>query len=435
MVKLPSKLKICVLSISLAIGGNASAQINSSQDLLLSTPGSPEVIQKGQRADGYSLAVMAYYWGYPLVRMERVVREYINVPSPKPATSYRAPLGQIGWATELASPDAKDMPAANNDTYYMSAVLNLTEPYVLTVPDTNDRYYVINVFNMWQELEHYVGRRVTGTKAGKYVLVPPGWKGELPKDAKRLDVSTSKVWLWGRLRVKQGEDTAPLFALQKKFTVAPLSGKAGATLPPLPKSANDEFAFFYDLAAVLKANPVKPADKALFAQFTRIGLTENGFDPSKLSAETRKGMAEGLADGPAAAISSLEGPSSSIRNGWTWVTDLDNFGFNYPMRALVSGPYLGGQGQREAMYPIRYTDSKGETLSGANQYVIKMDSPPPVGAFWSLTLYNADDKMLVANEIGRYKVGPDTPGLRTAPDGSITIPISHQKPTGENAAN
>lgn len=232
----------------------------------------------------------------------------------KTCDELRAPLGQIGWATELATPDAKDMPAANNDTYYMSAVLDLTEPYVLTVPDTQDRYYVINVFNMWQEMDHYLGRRTTGTKAGKFVLVPPGWTGDLPQDAKRLDVTTSKVWLWGRLRVSQGEDTAPVYALQEQFTVAPLSGKPGpSSLPPLPPTGNDEFGFFHDLAAVLKDNPVRPADAALFAQFARIGLTDKGFDPSTVPEATRKGMIEGLADGPAVAISTIG--NTSLRNG------------------------------------------------------------------------------------------------------------------------
>jgi hypothetical protein len=160
------------LCVSMAYAVYAQA---APTDLLLSTPASPEVVQKGLQADGYSLAISAYNWGYPLVRMERVAREYSNVPSPKPDTSYRGALNQIGWATSLASPAAKDMPTANNDTYYLSAVVDLTEPYVLTVPDTHDRYYVVDVFNMWQELEHYIGRRTTGTKAGKYVLVPPGW--------------------------------------------------------------------------------------------------------------------------------------------------------------------------------------------------------------------------------------------------------------------
>ena len=42
---------------------------------------------------------------------------------------------------------------------------------------------------MWQELEHYIGRRTTGTKAGNFALVPPGWKGELPAGVTRLDVT------------------------------------------------------------------------------------------------------------------------------------------------------------------------------------------------------------------------------------------------------
>ena len=153
------------------------------------------MLAKGLEADGYQLGISAYVWGYPLVRMERLAREYTDVPSPKPDTSYRAPLNQIGWAQELATPAAKDMPTANNDTYYLSAVVTLDEPYIITVPDTNDRYYVIDVFNMWQELEHYIGRRTTGTKAGRFAIVPPGWNGQLPPDVKRLDVTTNKVWL------------------------------------------------------------------------------------------------------------------------------------------------------------------------------------------------------------------------------------------------
>lgn len=289
---------------------------------------------------------------------------------------------------------------------------------------------------MWHELEHYVGRRTTGTKAGKYLIAPPGWKGQVPAGMKRLDVSTRKVWLWGRLQVKQGEETEPVLALQKQFRVEPLSAKAGGatSLPPLPAIDNDEFGFFRHLGFALQSVPVKPADAALFAQFARIGLTAKGFDPSRLSEATRKGMARGLKDGPAVAVSSFAS-TASVRNGWDWVTGLDSFGYNYPLRALVAGPYLGGQGEREAMYPIRYTDSEGKELTGANRHVVKLSSAPPVGAFWSLTMYNADDKMLVANEINRYKVGSDTPGLKVAADGSITIPIQATKPEGEAAAN
>ena len=184
----------------------------------------------------------------------------------------------------------------------------------------------------------------------------------------------------------------------------------------------------------MKANTIKPADEALFAQFARIGLTRDGFDPSKLDAARRKGLLRALHDGPPVAISAFQSAAVQ-RNGWSWATGLDDFGFVYPLRALVAGPYIGGQGEKEAMYPLRFTDSAGNALTGENAYTVRFASSPPVDAFWSLTVYNAGDKMLVDNPIGRYKVGSDTQGLVTAPDGSITIPLRHAAPVGDVAKN
>ncbi len=397
-------------------------------DALLTTPASPDVIATGLEADGYQLGISAYCWGYPLVRMERIVRSYSDVSSGVSETSYRAPINKIGWAGELATSSVTDMPTANNDTLYLSAVVMLEEPFVLSVPDTADRYYVIDVFNMWQELEHYIGRRTTGTTAGHYVLVPPGWSGSVPADATRLDVSTTKVWLWGRLRLAQGEPIASVHALQDQFTLVSASGTAvRARLSALPSIGGNDLGFFEHLAYALSANSVRPADEALFAQFARIGLTAKGFDANSLPRATRRGLVRALADGPSVAISSFAS-MATVRNGWNWVTGLDDFGFNYPLRALVSGPYLGGQGEHEAMYPIRYIDADGQTLTGANKYSMTMSELPPVDAFWSLTMYNADDKMLVDNPIHRYKVGTDTDDLKTGTDGSVTVTIQHEKP-------
>ena len=100
---------------------------------------------------------------------------------------------------------------------------------------------------MWQELEHYIGRRTTGTKAGRYAIVPPNWQGRLPSDVTRLDVATDKVWLWGRLRIAQGEPADPVLALQKEFKLEPLGGTASeknAALAPLPAIGDDELGFF-----------------------------------------------------------------------------------------------------------------------------------------------------------------------------------------------
>lgn len=53
---------------------------------------------------------------------------------------------------------------------------------------------------------------------------------------------------------------------------------------------------------------------------------------------------------------------------------------------------------------------------------------PPVDAFWSITMYDAQDGMLVDNPIDRYSIGDRTPGLCADADGGLTIWIQHEAP-------
>ncbi|GJG95866.1 hypothetical protein CBA19C6_15275 [Cupriavidus pauculus] len=287
---------------------------------------------------------------------------------------------------------------------------------------------------MWQELEHYVGRRVTGTKAGRFALVPPGWRGTLPAGVKRLDIKTSKVWLWGRMRVSPGEDMKKLHALQDAFDLRPLSavGKKdwkapAASLAPLPDIGNDPLGFYKHLGVALKDNPIRTDDKGLAEQFARIGLTEKGFDPSKLNDSQRKGLLRAINDAPLIPVAAVS-QSSEAREGWNYVLGMDSFGYDYPLRAVVAGPYLGGQGEKEAVYPIRYTNQAGQPLDGANDYVVRFSSEPPTNAFWSLTIYDAKTKMLIDNPINRYKLGSDTAGIRKNADGSFSVTVSPRRP-------
>ncbi|MED5608085.1 DUF1214 domain-containing protein [Pseudomonas sp. JH-2] len=436
-----TRTMLSALSVAVALAAGHCLAAPSYADPQVSLVMTPQKVAQAQEIDAYTLGVMAYTWGYPLVRLERILREYIDVPANKPPTSYRAPLNRIGWATALSTPADKDMPTANNDTLYMSAVVRLDEPYVLSVPDTADRYYVINVFDMYHDLEHYIGRRATGTGAGRFALVPPGWQGTLPEGVKALPVSTDKLWLWGRLHIRQGEDLAPVLALQEGFELRPLSqlGKAGyqapkEELPPLPSIEGDDLGFFTHLGYAMQHNRIKTVDAALAGQLQRIGLSaEHGFDRSRLTAEQLRGLKRALADGPLVAGKATM-TSTVLRNGWN-VAMVNEFGYDYPGRSVMAGAYLGGNLAEEAVYPIRFTDDRGRPLDGQHPYRLTFAKAPPVGAFWSLTLYNAGDKMLVDNPIGRYKIGSDTPGLQVAADGSISIPIQHDQPRSEDKAN
>jgi hypothetical protein len=83
-----------------------------------------------------------------------------------------------------------------------------------------------------------------------------------------------------------------------------------------------------------------------------------------------------------------------------------------------------------------YEDAAGQRLNGASRYDLRFGQTPPVGAFWSVTMYDASDFFLVANPIGRYSIGDRTPGIHTADDGSLTIVLQKDEPvTPEARAN
>ena len=107
----------------------------------------------------------------------------------------------------------------------------------------------------------------------------------------------------------------------------------------------------------------------------------------------------------------------------------------YVMRAMAARAGLWGNHGYEADYAFAWTDGDGQPLDGANRYELRLESPPPVDAFWSLTMYDVPDFYLVANPIDRYSIGDRTPGLQTGRDGSVTIYLQTDSPGPGKDAN
>jgi hypothetical protein len=112
------------------------------------------------------------------------------------------------------------------------------------------------------------------------------------------------------------------------------------------------------------------------------------------------------------------------------------FGTEYLFRAAVTQLGLGANVAQEALYPATFTDSKGKPLTGANNYTIHFNSgqTPPVGAFWSITMYN-NKSLFVDNPINRYSIGKYTEGLKNNTDGSLDIYIQHDNPGKDKESN
>ena len=396
--------------------------------------------QQALENESYVLGINAYMWGSTLVRMEQIARQYSDVSAPQPDTSYRGPLNEFGHARRLSTPADADMPTANRDTLYSSAVLDLSQgPLVLSVPDVTDRYYVINMFDMWHNLFQYVGTRETGSLEKEILIVPPGWKAdsEIPRELNIVEAPTSKVWLWGRTQVMGEDDYAAAHAIQDQYTLTPLTEYMGGEslqplpLSPRPGSADDPLRFYVELGEYLKANPVDERQQAMLGQLNKIGISEQGFDRSELSDSTIAAMVKAIEDGQKMVMAQQANPAAlEIKDGWVYAFNLDGFGDDSAMRSLIAHPYLGGQGAKEAVYPMAAMDKNGKPLTGKNSYTMKFDGEPPVDAFWSVTVYDAKSKLLIDNPINRYSLNNQS-DLKKAADGSFEITFAHDKPSGD----
>ena len=138
----------------------------------------------------------AYVYGYPLVTMEITRRVMTNAAEPK---DNHAPMGQFHHARTYPNASFRDVTAPNADTLYSTAWLDVSkEPYVLSIPDEDGRYFLMPMLDGWTTVFQVPGKRTTGTKAQSYAITGPNWKGDLPAGVVEYKSPTSIVWILGR---------------------------------------------------------------------------------------------------------------------------------------------------------------------------------------------------------------------------------------------
>ena len=322
-------------------------------------------------------------------------------------------------------------------------------PVLLRVPDAAGRYYVLQFVDAWTSNFAYVGRRATGTGAGSFLVVPPGWRGQPPSGARVIEAPTSVATIVGRWACDGPADLDAVRALQRALALDPAGRPARSSGVPGPAAARAELAFFEQLRTWMRAFPPAELDQAYQQRFAPLGL----LDPAPPYVDPPAALASALTAGADAAKQRMEsalksGGLAPAVNGWTLTYhmfdyNLDHLGpgtiadpvwkmpgrrASYLARALAARAGLWGNHGYEAAYPMTYTDADGDPLDGHNRYTLTFDEEPPVNAFWSITMYDLPDFYLAANPIDRYSIGDRTAGLRRDSDGSLTIVIQHEQP-------
>ena len=398
-------------------------------------------------AEARTIAEQAYTFAYPLVLVEMTRRATTLGGSPQALNRFRH---------EPAFPDDRfrQVIRPNADTLYSAAWFDLSqEPVLLRVPDTQGRYYLMQIMDAWSETIASPGKRTTGTGEGWFAIVGPGWKGKLPANVQRIDCPTNTAWLIGRTQtngpadydfvhaIQQGYKLAPLRAYPEGLPPLPLADltqlQAGSNAPPPVQVAKLRVAEFLQLfAQLLVKNPGHAEDEPMMRQLARIGIVAGQpFPAAKLSPEELKAIEEG-AQAAAKAIATFDRSKlPGGKTGWTLPGHYGRYGTNYLVRALTARYFLGILPAEDAVYLSCVRDSAGEPLQGSKRYTMHFDTGaiPPVRAFWSLTLYD-DQGYFAANPMKRFAIG-DRDALKFNADGSLYLFIQHDSPRSDNESN
>lgn len=406
--------------------------------------------EKLSEQEAYEIGIEAYTYLYPLVLMDTTRRQVTNAKAGR--VFGRGPMNTFIHSRSFPPPDFRDHARMNFGILYSAAWLDLTsEPMVVTVPDTQARYYALPMVDMWTDVFAAPGKRTTGTGGGRFAVVPPGWKGTLPKAVQRIDAPTPYFWILGRTQANGSDDYEAVHKVQDGYTITPLSqlDKAKQPVPAMIDPTVDMNTppmiqvhtmaadkYFTYATELLKVNPPHLTDQLIIARMQRIGINPGtSFDLTKATPAIRRAMGRVPAD----ALKTLSAKLSTLAhvvNGWQMNTDtMGAYGNSYLKRALVALTGLGANLPEDAVYLQNICDADGKMLTGLNKYVLHFakDDIPPANAFWSITLYDKDGFPTV-NALDRYALG-DYDGLECNADGSFDLYFQHESPGKNKESN
>lgn len=401
------------------------------------------------QSEAYEIGIEAYHYFYSLISMDVTRRVTTNyAPGTKPAMG---PMNAFHHLRQFPPADFREVVRPNFDTLYSSAWLDLTqEPMIVSAPDTDGRYYLLPMLDLWSDVFAAPGKRTSGTGAAHFGVFLKGWNGTLPDGVQPIESPTAYVWVIGRTQTNGPKDYQAVNQLQDGYRITPLSAwvqtweppvaidpTVDMKTPPLVQVNTMPAAQYFSYGAeLMKLNPPHETDWSTITRLGRLGIVPGqSFDFSQASPAIQAGLEQAVVDGLKLMQAKLP-TLAKVVNGWQMNTDtMGVYGNYYLKRAIVAMVGLGANQPQDAIYPLCLADKDGNPLEGSNRYVLHFtkDDLPPVEAFWSVTMYDAEG-FQVLNKLNRFAIG-DRDDLKYNPDGSLDLYIQADSPGSDQESN
>ncbi len=364
-------------------------------------------------------------------------------------------MKQGGWNTVDADTRLKDhtmreIARPNNDTLYISCMLDLRkDPVILEMPAFDSKYVSLMITGY----DHYVNvpmatRLGDFKKPEKMLLYTAGtqrYKGEPVEGIDRYFEATGD-FVSAVLRIMPHANEPARFKRiveqMQSVKITTLSEHRGGQAKPIddikfpPVGKADADVFEKNLLEVMQFvfnhttfDPNDELDRALLAAYQPLGVVPGqAYDARRVATIDGKRFRKMAEQVQEAEFARSQDPAVGKEIGLSLFQPKGQI----PLQALVLQSVVGpiGLPAAEAMYLPVVTED-GEPMNAQHDYVIRMtkDELPPAGAFWSLTLYDMKNGFFIPNDRKKYSVGENA-GMKLNADGGIEIHVAAQKPDG-----
>ena len=400
-----------------------TSQAGYGEDLLPRDEGDRATLLRAAAFDATIYGMAAY------LHYEQLYRQVFD-----PGSSNHTGFNRFAHERNLAGPDYATFKVPNTDTLYSTAWIDLSKgPVEIDIPATQLKYFTLNIFDIFGNPSN-LSNRTIGVKGGRFLLVPRGWSGTPPAGVTVYPAATTQLWILMRAFAQSDAEVRTARAFQDGVRIIAPQGDAtadsdGDTSPPPP--APDANGYLRVLDYVLRANGWQPGEEALVSRFRPLGIMgDRPFDLDRLTPATRAAIESGYADALGMLTRAKSQLGEPTGTGWMKVNK-GVYGFNYLRRSVINMAGLGANVREENASYTTFVDGKGAALDGASsRYMLRLQTPPPVNSFWSVTLYDAKTFALHPNPLRRYLVSDRTKGLKVQKDGSIEIRIQNASADG-----
>lgn len=388
-------------------------------------------------AEARAIAREAYIYAFPMVQNYLSIYQLALDPNGK---QYKGPPNEVHSVARVFTPADTAIATPNSDTPYSYLVMDLrAQPLVVTLPQIEkNRYYSLQLVDLYTNDVDYVGTREDGNEGGNFLIAGAGWHGRKPAGIRRvIPIATDLMFAQFRTQLFNEDDLDRVKEIQSGYTAQPLSEYLRTRPPGAPRdivypairAETFDPQFWKYANFLLQFCPTLPAEAELRASFEGIGMKAGApWPPSGMSQDVARAVVETARQ----THRDLQEATLKLTTSVGLFGTPEEMAGRYWKRAQGAQAGIYGNPPVEAVYPSYLRDGFGELLDTSRfDYTLTFAKGklPPVKAFWSLTMYDGKTRFLVDNQLDRYVINsPMLPTLKRNEGGGITLYLQRESP-------